>query len=107
MTSNEWDRIGQLSVDNTLSGNVNSLTGLARTPLTDVPSVVERLKRITAVAGTLPPLGEHDGVACFTRLYQQITEDVLTSYEDRSLFRCGDFIIQLDIAFAQRYLDAI
>jgi Family of unknown function (DUF5995) len=93
--------------DRTLAGNVHSLAGLARTPVTDVPSVVDRLERITAVAGTLQPLGEHDGVACFARLYRQITQDVLTSYEDRSLFRCGDFIIELDIAFAQRYLDAI
>lgn len=93
--------------DHSLAGNVASLTGLARQELTDVPSVVDRLDRISRVAAMLRPQGEKDGVACFARLYHQITEDVLTSYEDRSLFRCGDFIIELDIAFAQRYLDAI
>ncbi|MHC1562562.1 DUF5995 family protein [Actinomycetospora sp. C-140] len=93
--------------DHTLAGNLGSLTGLARPALTDVPSVVDRLKKISTVAATLQPRGEDDGVACFSRLYQQITEDVLASYENRSLFRCGDFIIELDIAFAQRYLDAM
>jgi Family of unknown function (DUF5995) len=93
--------------DHSPAGNVTSLTGLAREKLTDVPSVVDRLDRISRVAATLRPLGENDGMACFARLYHQITRDVLTSYEDRSLFRCGDFVIELDIAFAQRYLDAI
>jgi hypothetical protein len=93
--------------NHTLAGNVASLTGLAREELTDVPSVVDRLKRIAAVAESLRPLGEKDGMACFARLYRQITEDVLTSYDNGSLFRCGRFIIELDIAFAQRYLDAI
>jgi hypothetical protein len=91
----------------TLAGNVTSLTGLAREPLKDVPSVVDRLERMTAVAETLQPLAGKDGVASFSRLYLQITEDVLRSYEDKSLFRCGEFIIELDIAFAQRYLNAI
>jgi hypothetical protein len=93
--------------DRSLAGNADSLTGLAREELTDVPSVVDRLERITAVAEALQPLGKKDGMACFARLYHQITQDVLKSYQDHSLFRCGDFIIELDIAFAQRYLDAI
>lgn len=93
--------------DHSLAGNVASLTGLARQELTDVSSVVARLDRISRVAAALRPLGEDDGMACFARLYRQITEDVLKAYDDRSLFRCGDFVIELDIAFAQRYLDAI
>ena len=93
--------------DHSLAGNVTSLTGLAREKLTDVPSVVARLDRISRVAAALRPLGEDDGMACFARLYLQITRDVLKAYDDRSLFRCGDFVIELDIAFAQRYLDAI
>jgi Family of unknown function (DUF5995) len=93
--------------DHSLAGNVASLTGLARDELTDVPSVVARLERISRVAAALRPLGEDDGMACFARLYLQITEDVLKAYDDRSLFRCGDFVIELDIAFAQRYLNAI
>lgn len=93
--------------DHSLAGNVNSLTGLAREKLTDVPSVVARLTDIATMAATLQPLGQDDGMACFARLYRQITEDVLASYRNGSLFRCGTFIIELDIAFAQRYLDAI
>jgi Family of unknown function (DUF5995) len=93
--------------DHSLAGNVASLTGLARQELTDVPSVIDRLDRISRVAAALRPLGEDDGMACFARLYLQITRDVLKAYDDRSLFRCGDFVIELDIAFAQRYLDAI
>jgi hypothetical protein len=91
----------------TLAGNKASLTGLAREQLTDVPSVVDRLDRIATVAAALSPLGEKDGMACFARLYRQITKDVLASYDNGSLFRCGRFIIELDIAFAQRYLNAI
>ena len=68
---------------------------------------MDRLDRIRDGRGRLRPLGEDDGIACFARLYHQITRDVLEAYEDRSLFRCGDFVIELDLAFAQRYLDAI
>ena len=76
--------------DRSLAGNADSLTGLAREELTDVPSVVDRLERITAVAEALQPLGEKDGMACFARLYHQITQDVLKSYQDHSRFGCVD-----------------
>lgn len=90
-----------------LAGNLQSLAGLTRPRLTDVPSVVDRLEKIAHASATLTPRGDDDGIACFSRLYLRITQDVLASYEQRSLFRCGDFILELDVAFAQRYLDAL
>ncbi|PVZ12056.1 DUF5995 family protein [Actinomycetospora cinnamomea] len=92
----------------TLQDNLAALAALADPRPTDVPGVVDRLARIAERAAVLSPRGEEDGIACFTRLYHQITVDVLAGYDAGELFSCpGDFILELDVAFARRYLDAL
>lgn len=88
--------------------NAKALAKLSDPRPEDVEKVIKALDRIADRAAKLPPQGPEDGVACFTRLYHQITVDVLDAYRQGGLFTCpGDFIIELDIAFARRYLDAI
>jgi hypothetical protein len=91
----------------TLIGNRQALAALSGTPLPDVPAVVAVLEEVAQVAAALSPRGEDDGIACFSRLYLRITRDVLEEYEKGALFRCGRFILDLDVAFAQRFLDAV
>ncbi|WP_433787740.1 DUF5995 family protein [Actinomycetospora sp. CA-101289] len=88
--------------------NLAALAKLAEPRPDDVPEVIDRLARIAERAAVLAPRGHDDGIACFTRLYHQITVDVLGGFRAGELFSCpGDFIIELDIAFARRYLDAL
>ena len=44
---------------------------------------------------------------CFSRLYHRSPSTSSADYEAGGLFRRGDFICELDLAFAQRYLDAL
>lgn len=88
--------------------NLAALAKLAEPRCDDVPDVIERLARIAERAAALAPRRHDDGIACFTRLYHQITVDVLDGYRAGELFSCpGDFILELDVAFARRYLDAL
>ncbi|GAA4771276.1 DUF5995 family protein [Actinomycetospora chibensis] len=89
--------------------NKRRLAPLAARRPTTVPEVVDLLREIRDVADDLEGKGKghRDGIACFSDLYHTITSDVLARYEARDLFRCGDFIYRLDLAFAQRYLDAL
>jgi hypothetical protein len=88
--------------------NLAALAKLAEPTCDDVPGVIGRLERIADRAAALAPRGRDDGIACFTRLYHQITVDVLDGHRSGELFSCpGDFILELDLAFARRYLDAL
>jgi hypothetical protein len=80
------------------------LTGT--TPAASIPEVVERLAAIRDYAASTSLLGENDGIAAFTRLYHVITAHI-GEMADRGEFRNGDFLVRLDIEFAERFFDAI
>jgi hypothetical protein len=85
---------------------VNALAGvLGGTPKT-VPEVIETLAAVREAAATVVPRGEEDGIASFTLLYHEITCGVQEAVAN-GLFEAGTFIIDLDINFACRYLDAL
>lgn len=86
--------------------NRRRLRTLAARRPTEVDQVVTVLGEIATVAAALDR-GEADGIACFSRLYHRITRDVLDAYVRGGLFHCGRFVYELDLAFAQRYLDAL
>lgn len=87
--------------------NRKLLEPLARRRPAKVEEVVEVLAGIRDVADQLRGEGRRDGIACFSDLYHTITQDVLEKYEAGGLFHCGQFILELDLRFAQRYLDAL
>jgi hypothetical protein len=90
-----------------LADNQALLKPLANKHPDKVAEVVQVLGRIRDIADALEGEAKRDGIACFTDLYHTITSDVLTASKEGQLFRSGDFIIELDLAFAQRYLDAL
>jgi hypothetical protein len=67
---------------------------------TTVPEVIARLRAIEAAAG--PP----DGVACFSRLYRQVTEGVDVRLAGGSFADPG-FLGRLDVVFASLFFDAV
>jgi len=79
---------------------------LAAPPVDTIEQVLERLHDIQEFTRRHEPLRRKDGVACFNYLYRIITQQVSddangTGFEDPT------FIRELDVAFANRYLDAL
>jgi hypothetical protein len=82
---------------------------MARPPIPPIPngppvtSVGAAIERMQDVAAALPT---SDGIACFNRMYLEVTEDV-----DRRLgqgfFADADFMQHLDVVFANMYFDAV
>lgn len=89
-----------------LAENTRRLRALADRKPAEVEDVVAVLGEIAETSARLDR-GEADGIACFSRLYHRITRDVLDAYNAGHLFHSKNFIYQLDLAFAQRYLDAL
>lgn len=71
-----------------------------------VPDVLARLRAIQATADATPPLHDKDGVASFNHLYTVITTDVLQKLQARDFFADNDWLAELDVQFARRYLAA-
>jgi len=65
-----------------------------------VPEVIERLRMIEAA------VPRSDGVACFARLYRQVTEGVNAELGNQS-FEDGRFLERLDICFAGLFFSAL
>jgi hypothetical protein len=65
-----------------------------------VPAVIERLREIEESGP------RSDGVACFARLYRQVTEDVDAALSQQS-FADGRFLERLDIGFAGLFFAAV
>ncbi|HEY8706210.1 MAG TPA: DUF5995 family protein [Gaiellaceae bacterium] len=65
-----------------------------------VPEVIERLRVIEAA------VPRSDGVACFARLYRQVTEGVNAELGNQS-FDDGRFLERLDICFAGLFFSAL
>jgi Family of unknown function (DUF5995) len=93
-------------VPESLDENNRKLKALAERRPTEVPEVIAVLDAIATTAAQMDR-GDGDGIACFARLYHQITKDVLREFETGTLFSTDEFIIQLDLTFARRYLDAL
>ncbi|GAA4912916.1 hypothetical protein EV188_110220 [Actinomycetospora succinea] len=90
-----------------LEENKELLKPLAAQRPRKIEEVVAVLHDIREVADQLPGDGDRDGIACFTDLYHTITVDVLEKFEAGGLFFCKDFIVELDVQFALRYLRAL
>lgn len=89
-----------------LPENDARLKALAERETATIADVVDVLAEVATTAAETER-GPDDGIACFSRLYLQITRDVQDAFAQGQLFHSGDFILQLDVAFARRYLDAL
>ncbi len=79
---------------------------LSAGPVATVAEVIERLtvmKEATAAGGTDPGSGIH----WFSRLYLVITQNVQDKITGERFFADNEFLTALDVAFANRYLDAV
>src|SRR3974377_283098 len=68
-----------------------------------VTSVEEAIARMQAIEQSLPAT---DGLACFNRMYLEVTQDV-NSRIAKGFFSDGHFMSTLDTAFANMYFDAV
>jgi hypothetical protein len=75
-------------------------------PAGSIAEVVERLAAIRDHAASTSLLGEDDGIASFSTLYHTITRRIGTM-ADGGEFRSTDFLVRLDIEFAERYFRAL
>jgi Family of unknown function (DUF5995) len=69
-------------------------------PVTSVDEAIERMQEIDAA------LPKGDGLACFNRMYLEVTQDV----DDRiaqGYFADPEFLTTLDVVFANIYFDAV
>ena len=71
-----------------------------QSPPTTVAEVIARMEAI------LQPLADSDGIACFTRLYLEVTEGVQAQLGGLS-FADPRFLADLDVRFADLYFDAV
>ena len=72
----------------------------ASLPVTSVDEAIARMKQIDA---SLPAT---DGVACFNRMYLEVTENV-NSHITAGFFADPDFLSNLDVTFANIYFAAV
>lgn len=71
-----------------------------------VQTVVKQLEEVQGEAEKDMPPPEADGVASFNFLYTTITTAILTRLQNNS-FKDPQFLSELDVQFAQRYLNAL
>ncbi len=83
-----------------LGDRVTSGAETVEAAVNDIDEAIERMKAIGAAA---PP---NDGLAEFNKLYTVITEAVRDGLRARD-FALADFLHGLDVAFANRYFDAL
>jgi hypothetical protein len=73
---------------------------LAQTPVDTIDDVVARM---TAIEQALPPA---DGIACFNKLYLEVTKNVLANV-GQATFADPGFLSRLDVTFANLYFAAL
>ena len=89
------------------TGSTQRLAELAGdTPPASIPEVIKRLAEIRDYAASTSLLGENDGIASFTKLYHIITQEV-GDMAERGEFKSSEFLVQLDLEFAERYFQAL
>jgi hypothetical protein len=72
-------------------------------PQAPVTSVTGAIARMTAIDARTQAA---DGLACFNRMYLQVTQDVNQELA-RQFFADPDFMTRLDVVFANLYFDAV
>jgi hypothetical protein len=70
------------------------------------PSLTSVADVISAMQAVIRPLPASDGVACFTRLYLTVTQDVAKRLAT-STFANPTFLAELDVVFARLYFEAV
>lgn len=75
-------------------------------PISTVEQAIERMDAIDHHIERHEPRRSSDGVACFNQLYGVITRRVLQGIEG-DFFADPEFLTVLDVAFANRYFDAL
>lgn len=68
----------------------------------NVDSIDGVLERMDSIDGSLP---RTDGVAVFNRMYREVTR-LIDAAADRQEFQAGDFLVRLDVHFANLFFDA-
>jgi Family of unknown function (DUF5995) len=81
---------------------VLSTPGAPALPDAPVTSVAEAIARMEAIEAALPA---HDGLACFNRMYLDVTTQV-NAQLDQGIYADPAFMIQLDVTFANLYFAA-
>ncbi|HLI56032.1 MAG TPA: DUF5995 family protein [Actinomycetota bacterium] len=72
-----------------------------------VETIAEVVARLAAIQADLDQnRPSRDGVGCFNKLYAVITADVQMGVKDQA-YVDNDFMADLDVAFANRYFDAL
>jgi hypothetical protein len=66
-------------------------------------TIDEVLARMGSIAGLLPP---GDGVACFNRMYLEVTQGVQSNIQQGS-FADATWVSELDVIFANQYFEAV
>ena len=79
---------------------------LSGPPTTTIPEVIARMEAIQAWVEDRAARGQHDGIAAFNFLYTIITRRV-DEWVNEGEFADKAFITELDVVFANRYLDAL
>jgi hypothetical protein len=75
-------------------------------PVSSVGEAITRMEEIGVLLEQTSPRGDSDGLACLNYLYTTITKRVKEGI-DGGLFEDRAFLTQLDIDFANKYLDAL
>lgn len=75
-------------------------------PASTVPEVIARLEEIQAYTEAHEPRGQHDGVACFTCLYDRITSRIWEGIL-AGRFKNPEFVAVLDAVLANRYFSVL
>lgn len=81
-------------------------TALTAGPVSTVAAVIQRLTDIKE-APTPAGQGPRNGIYWFSRLYLVITENVQDKIDGGGFFADNEYLTALDVAFANRYLDAV
>ena len=76
-------------------------------PVTTIEEVVQRQREVQRHLLRTAPRRGRDGLACFNYLYRIITEDVLAKTLAADFFEDNEFLVELDVAFANRYFAAL
>src|SRR4051812_13147905 len=76
-------------------------------PVATIDQVIARQRAIQHQLLHHRPRRGLDGLACFNFLYRIITEDVRDRVGHGGFFQDDRFVLDLDVAFANRYFDAL
>jgi hypothetical protein len=70
-------------------------------------SVVEVIDRLTEIRDSTGKVAPECGIACFSDLYLTITQGISDHIQAGGFFADNGYLARLDVAFANRYFDAL